>query len=112
MTGSLAGLLFANALYLAIGIALLPLLRVARTRAELWAKLGLAYMLGVAATGALAALLALIGVPVGLLELAVLAVLAGVLAWRRTRRLPARPSDTLSLGVGWVGVVSRIIGVA
>ncbi len=112
MTGSLAGLLFANALYVVIGIALLPLLRLARTRAELWAKLGLAYMLGVAATGALAAHLALIGVPVGLLELVVLAVLAGIPAWLRVRRLPAGPSDTLSLGVGWVGLASRIVGVA
>jgi hypothetical protein len=112
VTGSLAGLLFANALYLVIGIALLPLLRLARTRAELCAKLGLAYMLGVAATGALAAHLALIGVPVGLLELAVLAVLAGIPAWLRIRRLPAGPSDTLSLGVRWVGFASRIAGVA
>ena len=98
MTGSLAGLLFANALYLAIGIALLPLLRVARTRAELWAKLGLAYMLGVAATGALAAHLALIGVPVGLLEVVVLAVLTGVLAWRRIRRLGPGPGTSPDAG--------------
>jgi hypothetical protein len=112
VTGSLAGLLFANALYLVIGIALLPLLRVARTRVELWAKLGLAYMLGVAATGALAAHLALIGVPVGLVELAVLAVLVGIPAWLRIRRLPAGPSDTLSLGFRWVGLASRIAGVA
>jgi hypothetical protein len=112
VTGSLAGLLFANALYLVIGIALLPLLRVARTREELWAKLGLAYMLGVAATGALAAHLALIGVPVGLVELAVLAVLVGIPAWLRIRRLPAGPSDTLSLGFRWVGLASRIAGVA
>ena len=44
MTGSLAGLLVANALYLVIGVALLPLLRVARTRAELAGRLGLGYM--------------------------------------------------------------------
>src|SRR5712691_9557767 len=99
MTGSLAGLLFANALYLAIGIALLLLLRVAQTRAELSARLGLAYMLGVAATGAVSAHLALIGVPVGLVELVVLALLVGILAWRRVRRLPGGPTDTSSPGV-------------
>ena len=52
MTGSLGGLLFANLLYLVIGAALLPLLRIARTRAELTARLGVAYMVGVGATGA------------------------------------------------------------
>jgi hypothetical protein len=112
VTGSLVGLLLANVLYLVIGIALLPLLRVARTRAELAARLGLAYMIGVAATGALSAHLALIGVPVGLVELAVLAVLVGIPAWRRVSRLPGGPSDSLSPGVRWVGLASRIVGVA
>ena len=55
MTGSLAGLLVANLLYLVIGVALLPLLRMVRTRNELAARLGLGYMLGVAAVGALSA---------------------------------------------------------
>ena len=104
LTGSLAGLLFANVLYLVIGIALLPLLRIARTRAELASRLGLAYILGLAATGALTAHLALIGIPVGPLELVVLALLVGVPAWRRVRRLPTTPSNTMSLGAeasGW-----------
>ena len=112
MTGSLAGLLFANALYLVIGVALLPMLRVARTRDELAARLGLGYMLGVAAVGALSAHLALIGVPVGLLELVLLAVLTGVPAWRLVRRLPKQPSNSLSLGRGWVDVASRVVGIA
>ena len=112
MTGSLAGLLFANALYLVVGVALLPLLRIARTRGELAARLGLGYMLGVAATGALSAHLALIGVPIGLLELVVLALLAGIPAWRRVRRFPNQPSDPSSLGAGWVDVASRAVGVA
>jgi hypothetical protein len=112
VTGSLAGLLAANVLYLVIGIALLPLLRIARTRAELTARLGLAYMLGVAATGALSAHLALIDVPVGLTELVVLALLLGVLAWRHVRKLSEGRSDTLSLGNGQVAVASRIVGVA
>jgi len=111
LTGSLAGLLLANVLYLVVGIALLPLLRIARTRAELASRLGLAYILGLAATGALAAHLALIGVPVGPLELFVLTLLVGVPAWRRGRRLPNHPSDTLSLGSNGVGLASRIVGI-
>ena len=55
MTGSLAGLLVANALYLVIGVALLPLLRVARTRAKLADRLGLGSIVGVGAMGALSA---------------------------------------------------------
>ena len=110
MTGSLAGLLVANLLYLVIGVALLPLLRMVRTRNELAARLGLGYMLGVAAVGALSAHLALIGVPVGLLELSLLAVLCGIPAWRLSRRLPRQPSDTLSLD--WIEIASRLIGVA
>jgi len=112
LTGSLAGLLAANVLYLVIGIALMPLLRIARTRAELTAKLGLAYMVGVAATGVLSAHLALVDVPVGLTELVVLALIIGVAAWRRLRRIPEGPSNTLSFGQGQLAVASRVIGVA
>jgi hypothetical protein len=112
LTGSLAGLLFANALYLVIGIALLPLLQIARTRTELTARLGLAYIVGVAATGALSAHLALIRVPVGLTELVVLALILAVTAWRRVRRLAAGPVDNSSHGGKWLVVASRIIGVA
>jgi hypothetical protein len=111
LTVSLAGLLFANALYLVIGAALLPLLRIARTRSELYARLGLAYMLGVAATGALSAHLALLHVPVGRAELVVLAVLLVVPAWRVVRRFPEQPSDTLSLGGERVGLASRVLGI-
>ena len=95
MTGSLAGLLFANALYLALGVALLPLLRVARTQDAIWSGLGLAYMLGVAAVGIVAAHLALIGVPMGLTELVVIALALGIAAWRRARRLGPRPRTRL-----------------
>jgi hypothetical protein len=112
LTGSLAGLLAANVLYLVIGTALLPLLRIARTRAELSATLGLAYMLGVAATGALSAHLALIDVPVGLTELVVLALILGIAAWRRVRKLSEGPSDTFSLGGGPLAATSRLLGVA
>ena len=95
----MTGLLFANALYLVIGIELLPLLRIARTRDELVSRLGLAFMLGVALVGALSAHLALVRVPVGLVELVVLAVVLGIPAWRRGKGLPKKPSDTLSLGL-------------
>jgi hypothetical protein len=112
LTGSLAGLLFANALYLVIGIALLPLVRIARTRAELTARLGLGYMLGVATTGALSAHLALIGVPVGLVELVVLALLTGVPAWRLVRRFTEQHRDTPASERGWLGGMSQVAGIA
>ena len=115
MSGSLAGLLLANALYLAIGTALLPLLRIARTRTELYARLGLAYVLGLATTSALAAHLALIGVPVGLAELTVIAIVAGVLGWRRFRALPAGSAagpasePLVSHGVGVAAFVAALV---
>ena len=111
MTGSLAGLLVANGLYLVIGVALLPLLRVARTRSELAGRLGLGYIVGVGAMGALSAHLALIGVPVGITELVVVAVVVGAFAVRRVRASPQGPSDTRS-PVGGVEVASRVIGIA
>jgi Dolichyl-phosphate-mannose-protein mannosyltransferase len=92
----MSGLLFANLLYLGIGIALLPLLRIARTRGELVARLGLAYIVGIAAAGILEAHLALAGVAIGIPELVVLTLVLGFFAWRRAR---SWPSDTLSLGV-------------
>jgi Dolichyl-phosphate-mannose-protein mannosyltransferase len=89
MTGSVGGLLFANLLYLAVGIGLMPLLRIASTRDELWRRLGLSYLVGVAATGILAATLALIGVALGLAELAFLAGLVLLLGLRRVRTAPS-----------------------
>ena len=112
MTGSLAGLLVANVLYLVIGVALLPLLRVARTRSELAGRLGLGYIVGVGAMGALSAHLALIGVPVGITELVVVALVVGALAVRRIRTLPKGPRDALSLGAGRLALASRVIGIA
>jgi hypothetical protein len=118
LTGSLAGLLFANALYLLIGLALLPLLRVARTRAELATRLGLAYIVGVAATGALSAHLALIGVPVGLLELGVVTVLLWIPAARRLRAFPeerreAPPARSrLDTASSIVGIGSFVLALA
>lgn len=118
MTGSLAGLLLANVLYLAIGAALLPLLRFARTRAELYARLGLAYVLGLATTSALAAHLALIGLPVGLGELAVITLAVGIFGWRRYRMLPAGAraepvaEPLVSRGVGIAAFVVALVVLA
>ena len=111
MTGSLAGLLLANAFYLVIGVALLPLLRIARTREELYRRLGLAYILGLATTAGLAAHLALIGVPMAWGELVVLAVVLGVLGWRRVRELPAAPRDAPLRSPGRFERSSLLIGV-
>ena len=79
------GLLLANAVYFAIGTGLLPLLRIARDRATLVERLPLAYPVGVAATGIIAAHLALIDVPLGLVELVVLAAVVLFLGLRRVR---------------------------
>jgi len=83
------GLLLANALYFAIGTGLLPLLRIARDRATLVERLPLAYPVGVAATGIVAAHLALIDVPLGLVELVVLAAVVLFLGLRRVRATTA-----------------------
>lgn len=95
MTSRIAALALANVIMLALGCGLLPLLRVARTRRELLAQLPLAYAVGLAATGILAAELAVVGVEVGplVLSLATIAVLAaglpGLPAGERWR--PHRP---------------------
>ena len=79
------GLLLANALYFAIGAGLLPLLRIAPDRGSLVERLPLAYPVGVAGTGILAAHLALIDVPLGLVELVVLAAVVLFFGLRRVR---------------------------
>jgi hypothetical protein len=79
------GLLLANALFFAIGAGLLPLLRIAPDRAALLERLPLAYPVGVAATGIIAAQLALIDVPLGLVELVVLAAVILFFGLRRVR---------------------------
>jgi hypothetical protein len=88
-------LLAANALYFVVGAGLLPLLRIARGSRELVERLPLAYPLGVAATGILAAHLALIDVPLGLVELVVLAAVVGFVGFRRlgSGSDPERGSD-------------------
>ncbi len=108
------GLLVANGLYLAIGVGLLPLLRIARDRGELVARLPLAYLVGVAATGILVAHLALLEVAVGLVELV---VLAAVVLFLGLRRLPEASNTALlaprepawSRAVGAVALVVSLV---
>jgi hypothetical protein len=101
------GLLAANALFLAIGVGLLPLLRIAGTRDELIARLPLAYMVGVAASGIVCAHLALIDVPVGLVELVLFAAAVLFFGLRRVRAVPeARGSEPQTSDPAW----SRVVG--
>jgi hypothetical protein len=101
VTGSLLGLVAANLLYFAVGVGLLPLLRIAPTWGEVLSRLPLAYLLGVAATGVAAAHLALIEVPLGLAALVVLAALVLLFGWRRARRVGASTSLSLAREPAW-----------
>jgi hypothetical protein len=88
----------ANVLMLVLGAGLLPLLRVAVTPRELVSELPLAYAVGIAGTGILAAELALVHVPVGKVGLPLLAF--GTLAlglWRLERNGPAPARRGVSL---------------
>lgn len=78
-----AALLGANALMLVAGLGLLPWLGVARSWRQLARRSGLSYLCGLAATGILAANLALVHVSFGWIALVVFAALsAGTGAWR------------------------------
>lgn len=66
-------LLGINLLVFVAGVGLLPLVAGVRTRAGLVRRIGLAYLLGLAAVGIAAALLALLGVRLGPLTLGLLA---------------------------------------
>jgi hypothetical protein len=89
MTGRLTALVAAQVLYLAIGAGLLPLLGIAPTRETLVRRIGLAYLVGVAVIGALAANLALVHLTMGLLPLSLLAALSLALGIARLQRGPA-----------------------
>ena len=86
MTGRLVAVAVANLLMLALGTGLLPLFGLARTPRRLLTGLPLAYALGVAATGILAADLTLVRVPVGRIALPLLAVASLGLGLRRLER--------------------------
>lgn len=100
------GLLLANALFFAIGAGLLPLLRLGQDRAALVERLPLAYPVGVAVTGILAAHLALVDVPLGLVELVVLAAVALFFGLRRVRGATARSTRLGPEEPRW----SRVLG--
>jgi hypothetical protein len=105
VTSRIAALALANLLMLVLGCGLLPLLRLARTRRELLLRLPLAYAVGLAATGILAADLAVLDVPLGPLGLVLAAAASLALG---LPRLPAgeplrprrpRPAELAQLGV-------------
>ena len=112
----MSGILFANALYFAIGVGLLPLLRIAGDRATLLARLPLAYLVGLAATGIVAAHLALVDVTLGLVELVVLAAVVLFLGLRRVRgaesasnRLSLAPEPPWSRALGAAALLVALV---
>ena len=107
----IAALLAANALMLVVGLGLLPLLGVARSWRELWARSGLAWLCGMVATGIVAANLALVHVSVGWIGLAVLAVLAAAAGGRRLweTELPAMRRPTWPSVAGAAVVLAVLV---
>ena len=91
MTGRVVALLVSNGLMLVLGAGLLPLMRLARTRRELVARLPLAYAVGLAATGVLVAELAVVDVPLGRIGLPLTAIAVFCVGLTRLERLPAEP---------------------
>jgi hypothetical protein len=111
-----SGILFANTLYFAIGVGLLPLLRIAGDRATLLARLPLAYLVGLCATGIVAAHLALVDVTLGLVELVILAALVLFLGLRRVQfasgsepLAPPPAEPWWSRGIGIAAFLSALV---
>jgi hypothetical protein len=114
MTGSLAGLVAANVLYLAIGAGLLPLLHVARSWSSLLLRLGLAYLVGVTVAGILVAHLALLDLALGLPELFGLAALSlalgvGTLVYRGEPSLLTLPRPRLAWIVTGGSLIATVV---
>ncbi len=115
-----AGLLGANALMLAAGFGLLPLLGIARSWRELVARSGLAYLCGIVLAGIVAAHLALVHVSVGWIGLSVLALAslaAGALRLRGSERPEWRRPGWFSLAAvaalaAWLAECARAFAVA
>jgi hypothetical protein len=78
LSADVARLLLLNGLVFVFGLGLLPLLRIAQTWRELRCRWPIAYMVGIATLGAADATLELIHVPLGIVEVAVLAVAAAL----------------------------------
>ncbi len=98
MTSHVVALLVANALMLLLGCGLLPFLRLARSRRELLTRAPLGYAVGLAATGILAAELAVIHVPLGRVLLPLFAVASlGLGLWRAGPSPPLRRPDVRDL---------------
>jgi hypothetical protein len=98
-------LLLLQLVFLALGAGALPLLGIATTRAELRARLPLAYLVGVAIAGIVAAHLALVNAAVGVTELVVLAIVVWLFAWRRLRE----PGEGRRLPLGVVGPIAFVL---
>jgi hypothetical protein len=95
-----AALIGANALLVVAGIGLLPLLGVARSWRELFARAGLGYLCGLVTAGIVAANLALVRVSFGWPALALLAALSATAGtwrlWGTERAVWRRP--------GWISI--------
>jgi hypothetical protein len=93
-------------LFFALGAGALPVLGIARDRAQLLVRLPLAYIVGIALGGIVAAHLALVDAGVGAAELIVLTVLVWLFAWRRLRA-PGPASVRPATGV--LGAVALVL---
>jgi hypothetical protein len=97
-------LLLLQLLFLALGAGALPALGIVRDRAQLRARLPLAYLVGVALAGIVAAHLALLNAAVGVTEVVVLTVLVWLVAWRRLRNSPDQVTKRHEAGI--IGAVA------
>ena len=91
----IVALFAANVLMLGLGAGMMPLLGLARTPQQLLARLPLAYAVGLVTTGVFAAEMAVVGVPVGWIALAVVTVAVLVFGLRRLDRAPWEPVPPL-----------------
>ena len=121
MTARILALVGANVLMLAVGVGLLPALRLATARRELLTKAPLGYAVGLAVTGIVAATLALVGVTVGWIVLPLMAVgslayglrsvgRAAAPAWRWNVRDLA-PLAVLAVAAVYLGAMARSFAV-
>ena len=115
MTDRILAVVGVQLLLLVLGAGLLPVLRLASTRRELLARLPLAYAVGLAAGGIVAADLAVVDIPVGGIALPLLAAAALALGlWRLPggvgQRL--RPPSPAELGAVAILGVAVMFGVA